>query len=415
MSFYTSNSNINLELEDVKRLIKRIQLACQKIDEKPLQKQISKLVILIQRIEKLILQNYPGNIWWERLPRIFRPDRRELVKRELISLLYFLEIAIESLIQTEPNLHFAERIRIEIERVVCKYEHPLFGFVINRFLDAQRSSSTSIKVLFGLISAVFIYGTITFTVMGSLSVYLLCYSNFSDTGKQIKTIKKEILSIQNQPNISPNNAKVSIKGAATVGGAIEPSLAQKQVKLINLKQLQDGDVRKNVEFIRQVVWVISAGTLGSIISILIRIEEFQGKKYLDPLVPFLTGLFKPIIGASFGILFFTLINSQLVSISGFSNSDKATGSKKEFLIFAVAFIVGFSERLARDAIGKAEEMMGSSQATFQSTQTKSLLKDGTDGLTLQQTIQENNLQLKQEETSNTSDISSEATKSKPNI
>ena len=122
-----------------------------------------------------------------------------------------------------------------------------------------------------------------------------------------------------------------------------------------------------------------AGTLGSIISILIRIEDFQDKKYWNRATPFLIGAFKPIIGASFAIFFFTLISSELIQIPGIntdfevaneslsseqrqvlSQIDMVDESKEEFFIFAIAFLVGFSERLATDAISKMEDMMGGS-------------------------------------------------------
>ncbi|WP_100898202.1 hypothetical protein [Nostoc flagelliforme] len=118
------------------------------------------------------------------------------------------------------------------------------------------------------------------------------------------------------------------------------------------------------EFLLQLSLAIAAGTLGSIISILIRIEEFQKKKYSDPLTPFLVGAFKPMIGGAFAVLFLALINSGIILMfinpSVFklnpTTNQQSSQDQQRSLIFVIAFVVGFSERLAKDFIGKAEEI-----------------------------------------------------------
>lgn len=392
MSDSAVDTSISSNVQEVRRFIKNIQSSCRKLDSKQLeeevQEEISRLVVLLQRIEKLILIT----------------SKRKLIQRELSILVDFLELAAESLFQTVPNIHFTTSLRIDIERVIYRYEHPVLGFAINRFIDAYRSPSTSIKVLFGLVTATFLYGTITISIIGSLGSYLLWYGSYSETGQRISKVTEEITNINIKQELKQ---KALLKDSNVIGSTIEPSLAQKQVELSNLKRLKYLEVGESINFFRQLVWAISAGTLGSIISILIRIEEFQGRKYSDRIVPFLTGLFKPIIGASFGILFFTLINSQLVVISGISDKETGSGNKKEFLVFAICFVVGFSERLARDVIGKAENVLGSSnQISLQSKQTDSFLTDSRDGSAVQQTTQENTLELKQEAASSTSDTDS---------
>lgn len=162
-----------------------------------------------------------------------------------------------------------------------------------------------------------------------------------------------------------------------------------------LAQLFDNDIS---QILSQILWVAAAGTLGSIVSILIRvIDQFNGKEYKDRLTPFFLGFFKPVIGAAFGVLFLAIYNSEIVSLP-FANrvnqtialtppnppnaaagtppngtptltgtGDTAiarwtqleqranTQARQEiFFLFAIAFVVGFSERLAKDTISKID-------------------------------------------------------------
>lgn len=419
MSYYTSNSNLNSEL--IEQAIQNVQSSCQKLSNKEVmrevQEELSKLVVLLQRVEKLILRNSSGNNWLEKFKRAFKADRRVINQRELSILVCFLEMAIESLVQTTPNIHFAESIRIEIERVVCRYEHPISGFIINRFMDAQRSPSTPIKVVFGLITALGIYGGSTFVIMSLLFLGLNSSSIWSTTTKQIAETNRQIASIN---EMMMNSSESQPLQASQVGRLIDRKFVEYRShinflenRLSKLQEQEDSEKRKfedGTRLFRQLVWVILAGTLGSIISILIRIEEFQGKKYLDPLVPFLVGAFKPIIGASFGVLFFTIISSELITIKSIPNEVNNNTREREALLFAIAFIVGFSERLARDTIGRAEEMMGVSQTAVQSKQTNLLLENLTNGSKLQQSTKEDVLQTQQKMVPNISDDSLEATK-----
>jgi hypothetical protein len=91
---------------------------------------------------------------------------------------------------------------------------------------------------------------------------------------------------------------------------------------------------------------IALGIIGSIFSILTHISEFSIMKFPDPLVPFLTGLLKPMSGIS--ALFIVLVlESKILPI----NIPAATAT--EFYL-AISFIAGFSERLVTVVITRAE-------------------------------------------------------------
>ncbi len=365
-------------------------------------KEISQIIILFNRLQKLINRNTPRNIWWDKIPRVFIPDNRDKVQRELAELSKALIFAIEALRESSSNINIGQAIRFDVEQIVCKYEHPLTGFIINPFLSVHRSPSTTTKVIFGLISAVFIYGGITSSSIAGLWIFseVVNYYNNNNYNINKKALQSEIKEIQKytdkrveqiQNKAESNDQSESINSTSDNNvnklktnkeeikelGIISQKNAEfKSTELTtlnsNLAELNaQYSKRQSVnekynEFLLQLSLAISAGTLGSIISILIRIEEFQNKKYSDPLTPFLVGAFKPMIGGAFSVLFLALINSGIILMfinpSVFklnpTTNQESSQDQQRSLIFVIAFVVGFSERLAKDFIGKAEEIAG---------------------------------------------------------
>ena len=112
------------------------------------------------------------------------------------------------------------------------------------------------------------------------------------------------------------------------------------------------------------IYAGTAGVLGSVASILLRIIDFRDQKYDDPLIPFFIGLFKPIIGLIFGIFIFSLISSDtLIKIDFLITQDKSSSSlitnkeRHDLFIFSCAFLVGFSERFAADLMKQSESSL----------------------------------------------------------
>ncbi|MCC5649483.1 hypothetical protein LC609_06440 [Nostoc sp. XA013] len=368
-------------------------------------KEISQIIILFNRLQKLINKNTPQNIWWNKIPRIVIPDNRDKIQRELIELSKALIFAIEALRESSSNINIAQAIRFDVEQIVCKYEHPLTGFIINPFLSVHRSPSTTTKVIFGLISAVFIYGGITSSSIAGLWIFseVVNYYNNNNYNISKKALQNEIKEIQKytdsrveaiqnkaeQQDKSENNnftfdvnvnklkqTKEEIKELGIISQknaefkSTELTTLNSNLAELNAQYSKRQSVnQKYNEFLLQLSLAISAGTLGSIISILIRIEEFQNKKYSDPLTPFLVGAFKPMIGGAFAVLFLALINSGIISMfinpSVFklnpTTNQESSQDQQRSLIFVIAFVVGFSERLAKDFIGKAEEIAGANR------------------------------------------------------
>lgn len=92
--------------------------------------------------------------------------------------------------------------------------------------------------------------------------------------------------------------------------------------------------------------VIIAGALGSIVSIMVRIQEFNLIKDVDKSIFFFTGFFKPAIGASFALFVYALFKANLISLSIDSGL---------YFFMVLSFISGFSERFAKDIATTTEQ------------------------------------------------------------
>ncbi|MGB5811729.1 MAG: hypothetical protein WBG86_14425, partial [Polyangiales bacterium] len=115
-----------------------------------------------------------------------------------------------------------------------------------------------------------------------------------------------------------------------------------------------------------------AGALGSIMSILIRLDHVDEQNVRNP---FVVGALKPVIGAVFGIVIFMVLTTNVIDFmpanfrlhdhtvqsmdaSASGPASLAAGvdplgdldSQELYKIFLVAFIAGFSERLAGDTL-----------------------------------------------------------------
>jgi len=97
-----------------------------------------------------------------------------------------------------------------------------------------------------------------------------------------------------------------------------------------------------------------AGALGSAVSIMVRIQDFLSLKDADPSVLFFTGFFKPVVGVSFALFVFAVLNSGLIPVT-------FDEKKAHYFFAALAFISGFSERFASDIASRTERIVVSSE------------------------------------------------------
>ncbi|KST63618.1 hypothetical protein [Mastigocoleus testarum] len=114
---------------------------------------------------------------------------------------------------------------------------------------------------------------------------------------------------------------------------------------------------------------ISMGALGSAVSVIVRANKFIEQSKEGQVDLFFTGFFRPIVGMSFAIFAVALIESGIFfgisSTSDNMNRDKMTNTENRnginrtvYFYMAIAFITGFSERLAEDVVLRAEETLG---------------------------------------------------------
>ena len=96
--------------------------------------------------------------------------------------------------------------------------------------------------------------------------------------------------------------------------------------------------------------VIFGGGLGSIISIMVRIQDFSNMEKADRLVLIAIGFFKPVIGSGFALFVFALIRSGMLPVAYEADTE-------EYFFFAIAFLTGFSERFATDIATRTERQI----------------------------------------------------------
>jgi hypothetical protein len=92
------------------------------------------------------------------------------------------------------------------------------------------------------------------------------------------------------------------------------------------------------------------GMFGSIVSIMLRIRDYEAYRGEYASTLFITGFTKPLIGALFSLFMLTVISSNILPL------DYEIIDKTAFYFFsALSFVTGFSERLAQGLIKKTEE------------------------------------------------------------
>jgi hypothetical protein len=96
-----------------------------------------------------------------------------------------------------------------------------------------------------------------------------------------------------------------------------------------------------------------AGMLGSVVSLLLRIGEFESTKGRSQMFLILTGATLPVVGGIFGAFVAALISSKVVNI-GVSGPDRIN----VWLYVVLGFLSGFSERFSKGFVRIAEDRLG---------------------------------------------------------
>lgn len=114
--------------------------------------------------------------------------------------------------------------------------------------------------------------------------------------------------------------------------------------------------KSSEEGLHPLLILMGASFVGSIISILNRLDFFASLTVYDPFLVFVTTATKPVIAVAFGVVVFALLNT------GFFSSEISLGSSgKSYLALALGFFCGFSERFAKDIVARAENQFAPGQ------------------------------------------------------
>ncbi len=155
---------------------------------------------------------------------------------------------------------------------------------------------------------------------------------------------------------------VQIEEARQTETSISSSRASEEQSLRNLYSWLNN--QQMINHLNRLILAAFAGALGSMMSILIRLDKLDDDNLNNP---FALGFLKPFIGAVFGVIVFAVLSTKVVDIlpAGFNiHEDEPVGavgqpqrdplgdidSQEIYKIFVAAFIAGFSERLANDTL-----------------------------------------------------------------
>ena len=105
--------------------------------------------------------------------------------------------------------------------------------------------------------------------------------------------------------------------------------------------------------LRTLLLVGLCGAIGSSVSILTRLADFEKQRGASRTSMVMLGFFKPVVGMYCALFAFSLMKSGLLPLEAKSPESEL------YLDMAVCFLVGFSERLAKDMFARAEEAFSS--------------------------------------------------------
>ncbi|MDJ0580944.1 hypothetical protein [Crocosphaera sp.] len=262
------------------------------------QEEIAKVSILLQKVKKLSSSH--------------RSSKNEQKQSEIKALLNNLDLTIQSL-QTSETITIAKKLRINAEFTIRKSENRFTAGLMNVWEYFRLKSSISFKILLGLILAFPLY----------IGTPLALYSGANRLEEVL--INKEIV-------IEDESARYNES----------PDLYKKDYDMM----------------MALATLCFIGGSTGSIISILFRLSNYRESqdqsKLRESLTPILVGLCKPMIGGTFGLLIYALLAGGIIPLQVGHMSAEKRQDLRWLSLYSIAFVVGFSERLAKDIVANTE-------------------------------------------------------------
>ena len=106
--------------------------------------------------------------------------------------------------------------------------------------------------------------------------------------------------------------------------------------------------------IGQLILLIHAALIGSIVSIMVRLRNLLSVPEFSPLLLFTSVVGRPFISVMFAIFAYVMMKSGIISFLGIN----LNGDGADYLVWGIGFLCGFSERLAQDFIARASSAFG---------------------------------------------------------
>jgi hypothetical protein len=108
---------------------------------------------------------------------------------------------------------------------------------------------------------------------------------------------------------------------------------------------------------RAALAVVAAAFIGGIVSIATRLGEFAKVRDMDPFSMFWTAMLKPLIGVALSLFLLATLAGGIISF-GFLDASSMMSRTEEipkalYVLFALGFLMGFSERFAWDFVDRA--------------------------------------------------------------
>ncbi len=114
---------------------------------------------------------------------------------------------------------------------------------------------------------------------------------------------------------------------------------------------------------REIFWVAAFAYLGSLASLLLKLETYATERGYDPFLLFCNGVCKPFIGIFFALFAYVILKTEFFKVAGMEvipEGDDTTVLTIKLLaaLAVVGFVSGFSERFGPDLVARAEAGLG---------------------------------------------------------
>ncbi|MGJ3249940.1 MAG: hypothetical protein ACFE0J_02240 [Elainellaceae cyanobacterium] len=115
------------------------------------------------------------------------------------------------------------------------------------------------------------------------------------------------------------------------------------------------------EEVQRFFLVVVSGSIGSVVSVMVRLRSVDAQNRAKSMAPFFSGFFKPIIGTAFAIFIVALFETNIVAFPSIQS-----GTPQKYLYIVLAFTAGFSEILVPDILTKTEQSIAGNPSSSKS-------------------------------------------------